>query len=306
MKIIQRMEAWFEFDRPVTRSEQLMFRILETYVVVSLVHAAWAWAAALTQQLPGPNARGLAHHFDLSFVFGNQLSWCIAGAVSFFLFLGFSRCKTGWCYLAALVLLDVLGVCRYSSGNMPHPTNIAGMTLLAIAVAFLVFWKTEERIRYAYGLTCFFAGLGYTLSAACKWRSSGLAWIDGRNLWLWMIRWEHDLFAKSGQFRISAIQEMVLEQEWLATCILASGLAIESVAILICVPRFRPFIAGALICMHAGIGIVMKIFFWQNILILTMVGIPWHLLIDQACKLLTDRWPREGRSCGANEGPAYS
>jgi len=127
----------------------------------------------------------------------------------------------------------------------------------------------------------FFLGLAYTSSAISKLIGTGVTWIDGNHLWLWISEKSVDVLAGYGTFNYSFIQELALSNRFIATVILSFGLLTELTAFLLWWKKLRPYIITLVIGMHLGIYYSMNIFFLSYMIELVIVGYPWYRLINK-------------------------
>jgi hypothetical protein len=74
----------------------------------------------------------------------------------------------------------------------------------------------------------------------------------------------------------------VLSHEWLATALLAGGLLAELAACLLWWRPVRRTIMLALVGMHLGIALVMRITFLGNICLLLLLALPIAELVDRS------------------------
>lgn len=274
-------ENLFDFEREATTGEAVFFKLFEVFVVSATLYLAWSWGAYILRISDVVLPLGLAQYIDVSFMFGNALPFINAGLISLLLFLGFFRISR-YTYLVAFLLLHLQYAARYSLGEIPHSANMMGMTLLAIALAMLVFDDAIKRRRFALGFTYFFVGLGYTLAGISKLIGTGVHWSDGRHLWMWINEKGIDAFSKTGILDYNWLQSLSLEHYWVATLFLTFGVITELAAFLIWWKRFRtPVIIGVL-GLHIGIYIVMNIMFYLSFIELLFLGFPWAVWIERS------------------------
>ena len=239
---------------------------------------------------------GLARFIDISFMFGNSLPLWTAGLITGLLASAFFRVPWfgRYAYVLAFVLLLFQYAARYSLGEIPHSSNMAGMALLGLALSGLVFGFERNGRRFALGFTYFFMGLGYTLAACSKLVASGPGWVSGEHLWMWINEKSIDLMAKTGVLEFNWLQEILLEHHWMATAVLTFGLVCESLAFLVWWRRFRMPVILGIIALHIGIFYSMNILFRLSIYELILLGLPWGSWIDHL--LHSQVWQRTRNS----------
>jgi hypothetical protein len=133
---------------------------------------------------------GIAQYVDVSLLFEGARAHWNAGLIAVLALLGFFRVWR-WAYLGALLLLHVQYAARYTLGEIPHSANLAGMALLALALAVPAFRTPGRQRRFTLGFTYLFVGLGYTVSGFCKLVGTGIGWPDGHHLWMWINEKKH-------------------------------------------------------------------------------------------------------------------
>ncbi len=271
----------FDYERKETAGELLFFKIFELYIVISTIHLAWEWGAYILRISDVVLELGIANYFDVSVFFGNGSSLVIAGLISVFTLLGFFR-VTKYAYLIAFLLLHLQFATRFTLGEIPHSSNVVGMTLLGLGMAMLIFDDARTRRRFTMGYTYFFVGLGYTMAAICKLVASGPFWSDGRHLWIWVHEKAVDAMGYTGLLDYNPLQEIVLTSVGFATIILTIGLFSELFAWLMWWRKFRLPILLAVLALHVGIYLVMNIMFWHTFFELILLAFPWAKWFDAA------------------------
>ncbi len=276
-------ESLFSFERAETAGDRVFFRIFELFVGLATIYLTWQWGmyTLLISDIVLP--LGIARFVDVSFMFGNNLPLWNAATIT--LLVAFAFFRVPWLvrygYALAFLLLLFQYAARYSLGEIPHSSNMAGMTLLGIALGRVVFGLSKDARRFALGFTYFFVGLGYTLAACSKLVASGPTWVSGQHLWMWINEKAIDLMAKTGVFEYNWLQELLLEHYWMATAVLTFGLLCEALAFLVWWPRFRTPIIFAILGLHIGIFYSMNIIFKLSMLELILLGLPWGAWIDK-------------------------
>lgn len=270
----------FPFEKPLTRGEQLHFRLFELMIALCSLRLAWQWSEYVQRFDSVLKPQGIGHYFDLSFVLGSQTPYVLTVVLALCLVLGISR-RSPFGYGAALMIMHVLYVARHSQGKASHVAHCIGLSLLALTLGAALFRRSSAPFqRFVWGCLIFFFGLSYVLAGICKLRYTGLGWPRGSHLVLWIAERELDSRAASGGFAPNVLQRLILEHHQLGTLTLAFGLATELLAFLVWFERFRPWMFTGLIAMHVGIGVTMNIYFTYNVTLLVMLGYPWWRLID--------------------------
>lgn len=269
----------FDFEKPQTRGELIFFKAFELFLLLAVTHLAWSWGSYILRISDVVLPLGIARYVDVSFMFDHHLSIINAATITTLLVAGFFRLSK-YAYLTAFVLLHLQYAARYSLGEIPHSSNMVGMTLLGLSIAMLVFSDDLHRRRFTLGFTYFFIGLGYTLSGLCKLVATGITWPDGRHLWMWINEKSIDAFAKTGMLELNVLQELALSSHVVATLFLTFGLITELCAFLCWWKKFRRPVFVAVIGLHLGIYMVMNIFFRMSTFELIFLAFPWAMWID--------------------------
>jgi hypothetical protein len=184
-------------------------------------------------------------------------------------------------YVVALVLLHLLFAARYSQGEIPHSSNIPGMTLLGLGLGLAAFDRERFRRRFTLGFTYFSIGLGYTSAAVCKLIGTGPHWVDGHHLQIWIYEKSIDVFAATGSFNFTFVQSLALDYYWIATLFLVIGFVSESLAFLMWWPRFRIPMVLAVLGLHTGIYFSMRIVFAFTTVELILLALPWVCIAER-------------------------
>lgn len=271
----------FDFEREETTGEIVFFKIFELFVAGGTLFLAWTWGQYILRISDVVLPLGIAQYIDVSFLFEHSLSLVNAAVISVLVVLGFFR-VTRYAYLGAFLLLHLQYAARYSLGEIPHSANMLGMTLLGVALAMVLFQTALHRRRFTMGFTYFFVGLGYTLAAVSKLVGTGITWPDGRHLWMWINEKSVDVLSKTGTMDMNWLQELALSDYTVATVFLAFGLLTELFAFLMWWRPLRTPVVLAVIGLHIGIDIVMRIFFYLAVIELALLALPWARLIDWA------------------------
>ena len=269
----------FDYEREETAGEALFFRIFELFIIGSTIHMAWDWGFYILRISDIVLELGVAIYIDVSFMFGNGLSLVNAGLITVLVVLGYLR-VTKYAYMAAFLLLHFQFATRFTLGEIPHSSNVVGMTLLGFGTAMLLFQHAKEIRRFVMGYTYFFVGLGYTMAAICKLIGTGIFWSDGRHLWLWVHEKAVDAMGYTGLLDYNILQDMALSSVPFATIILTIGLLSEFFAWGMWWRKFRLPVLLAVLGLHVGIYLVMNIMFWHTFFELILLAFPWAKWID--------------------------
>lgn len=263
----------FGFTIPETQAERYFAYVFEGFVVLATLKYAWEWASYAQQLGDVVLPLGIAHYLDVSLFFG---SWAYGAAalLTGCLLLGFGR-YWRYGYVTALLLLHLLFTVRYSQGEIPHSSNVLGMTLMGFGLGLAAFDAERLRRRFALGFTYFFIGFGYSISFFCKMIGTGPHWVDGRHLQLWVHEKSVDMFARTGTFDFTLAQSLALDHYWIATAFLTVGAVTELLAFSMWWPRFRIPAVLAVLGMHGGIYLTMQIIFDVTTIELILLAVPW-------------------------------
>jgi hypothetical protein len=271
----------FGFEVDETRGDRIFFRVLEAFIVGFTVYLAWTWALYTQRIEVVVLPLGIAQYVDISFMFDHGISVIVAALLTGALTLGFARISTGPAYLVALLLFHLQYVARYSLGEISHGSNMLGMSVMGLAVGFLVFRDPAFQRKFALGFIYFFVGIGYTLAAFCKLIGTGINWPDGRHLWMWINERGIDLLSTYGHFDPNIAQQLILADYRFGTMALAFGLLTEFFGFLMWFRKTRYLIVLMIIGMHMGILITMSIFFDAFTIQLILLGFPWAYWLDR-------------------------
>ena len=269
----------FEFDREETGGEIIFFRLFELFIVYFTVRLAWEWGQYITRISDVVLPLGIANYIDVSFMFETSLPFVNAGLITALTVVGFLRLSR-YAYLASFLLLHLQFATRFTLGEIPHSSNVLGMTLLGLALAMVFFDGGWYRRCFTMGFTYFFVGLGYTSAAFCKLIGTGITWPAGRHLWMWIHEKGIDSLAKTGVFQYNGLQELILSDYWIATAVLAASLLTELLAVLMWWKRFRTPMVLAVIGLHTGIYYTMNITFQITFLELILLALPGAVWIE--------------------------
>ena len=269
----------FEFDRPVTPGEQWVFRAFELFVTAGLGYLCWNWGFEVGRLVQGA-FHEWAPKYAGSLLDAQTLAFVNASLITLLLGLGWFRIWDRYVYLAALPLIHMQFVGRYWPEVGVHQSQLVGMSLLAIGLAFFFFESSSLRLRFALGSSYALISVSYFLAALSKLRQGGLGWIDGNNFQMMLSANQVHRIARDRSFAFNALQELVMSYGFLGTLILAFGLLTELSAFLICFRRFRIYSATAILLLHLGVIAAMNISFPWNMSLLLLLGYPWAVLIE--------------------------
>lgn len=191
-------------------------------------------------------------------------------------------------YALAFLLFHLQHVARFSQGEIPHSANLVGFSLMGLGLAALFFKGMKKELSFAFGFALFFMGLGYTSAAISKLIATGVTWVDGYHLWLWMGEKSIDILSLQGEFQYNWLQELAFQSRFLATLILAFGLITELLGFTVWFKKFRSYIIILLVGMHVGIDLTMNIFFKTFTLQLIIMGFFWNRYINKIPG--TEKW----------------
>lgn len=149
------------------------------------------------------------------------------------------------------------------------------MALFSFAMGLAFFENKSERYRFIIGITIFYIGAGYFSASISKLIGTGVTWVDGRHLWLWIAEKGTDILSREGEFQYTFIQTLALNSIPIATMILIVGILTEFFGILFWFNKVRPYIALALIGMHFRVTLSMNIRFDAFMIELFILGFPW-------------------------------
>lgn len=263
----------FNFEAKETKLERWFGKAFELFILAVSVRYAWFWALQIQSFQVVVEPVGVGSHVDLSFLLGSPAAFAIAGLVTGFIALGYTR-RWRYGYFAAIILMHILFAARFSQGKVMHSSYLAAMAFLGIALAVSAFDAESVRRRFALGFTFLFFGLGYTFAGICKLVGTGLSWPDGQHLRMWIEEKAVDTYATHGVVDLNMIQNLVLDHYELATAILIVGLFTELSGFLMWRPCFRlPLLVG-LLGLHVGIFLTMNIVFAVTTVALCLLTIP--------------------------------
>lgn len=261
-------------DDPSTQSAAwIHFRLFELFVAAWAIAYAWTWGLYTFKNSVVILELGLANYLPIEFLFGLP-SMVIALLVTVGCTLTITRVSR-WGYLLAIVALHLQYVVRFSQGEIPHSSNLIGFALLALAVGFSAHKDRIAQVRFTWGFLWFFVGLGYTSAAISKLIGTGISWIEGEHLILWIHEKAIDYASMTGAWTPNILQAAILDSVWVGTLSLFIGWFTEAIGILMWFRRLRPYVILITLGMHFGITWTMNIVFIAFEMQLFLTGFPW-------------------------------
>lgn len=257
-----------------TATDIVVFKILEAYIVYRAIEYCWQWGLFIQDIGQVVLPLGIANYIDVSFMFENEVSIINASIATALMVVGFVRVNR-YAYLVSMVLFHLQFAARFCLGEIPHSSNFVGLGILALGLGALLFDGATARRRFVTGTLVFFIGLAYFTGAISKLIATGLIWPDGRHLWIWIAEKAADKYSEFGALTLSPVQQVVVDNWWLATISLAFGLVVELVAPAFWFRKTRAIAAAGMLGLHAGIYFTMRIVFSASMVIIAIVGLPW-------------------------------
>jgi len=282
------LENLFQFDSPDSFGTKFQLRAFEFFTVIYTLIYTWEWAFYIPRLSDVVLPLGLANYLDISVFFSNSVSIYNAVLITLLTVIPLLLKKGRWMYAVAFLLFHLQHVARFSQGEIPHSANLVAFSLMGLGLAALFFKGMKKELAFAFGFALFFMGLGYTSAAISKLVATGVTWVDGYHLWLWMGEKSIDILSLQGEFQYNWLQELAFQSRFLATLILAFGLITELLGFTVWFKKFRPYIIIMLIGMHIGIDLTMNIFFKTFTIQLIIMGFFWNKYINQIPG--TDKW----------------
>lgn len=272
----------FTFDEPDSIGTKFQLRLFEFFCVIYTLIYSWEWAFYIPKLREVVLTLGLANYIPIDIFFYNNVSVYNAILITACVLYPLLAKKQRWLYMAAFLLFHLQHVARFSQGEIPHSANLIAFSLLGLGLGAIFFKELKKALPFAFGFVLFFGGLGYTSAAISKLVATGPQWIDGSHLWLWIGEKSMDVLSRDGEFSYTFIQEMALNNWWIATFFLFFGLITELSGVFVWWKKTRPYVISALILMHIGIYMSMNIFFTAFTLQLFIMGYEWNKLINKA------------------------
>lgn len=282
------LENLFQFDAPDSFGTKFQLRAFEFFTVIYTLIYTWEWAFYILRLSDVVLPLGLANYIDISIFFSNSISISNAILITLFSVIPLLLKRGRWMYALAFLLFHLQHVARFSQGEIPHSANLVGFSLMGLGLAALFFKGMKKELSFAFGFALFFMGLGYTSAAISKLIATGVTWVDGYHLWLWMGEKSIDILSLQGEFQYNWLQELAFQSRFLATLILAFGLITELLGFTVWFKKFRSYIIILLVGMHVGIDLTMNIFFKTFTLQLIIMGFFWNRYINKIPG--TEKW----------------
>lgn len=265
----------FGYPIELTKAHLIYFKVFEFFIAWKTIDYAWEWGLYTLKITDVVLPLGLAKLIDISFMHNHYMPIINAILITVIVIISFFRIGFKWQYLVAIILLHVQYVARFSIGEIPHSANLPGMALFSFAMGTLFFQTKDNRYRFIIGITVFYIGFGYFSASMSKLIGTGITWIDGRHLWLWIAEKGTDILSREGEFQYTIVQQIALKSIPAATMMLMVGILTEFFGILIWFRKLRPFITLSIIGMHLGVTMSMNIRFDDFIILLLIIGFPW-------------------------------
>lgn len=284
---MNRMKQWVKAleqslfdDQPICSESKAVrsgawvhFRLFELFVAAWAIAYAWTWGFYTFKSSVVVLELGLANYIPVASLFGLP-SMIIASVVTLGIALSITRLWR-WGYLIAILALHLQYVVRFSQGEIPHSSNLIGFALLALGVGFATHKDPVAQVRFTWGFLWFFVGLGYTSAAVSKLVGTGITWIDGQHLVLWIHEKAIDYASMTGAWSPNVLQSAILNSAWVGTLSLFIGWFTEAIGVLMWFRRLRPWVVLVTIGMHFGITWTMNIVFVAFVMQLILTGFPW-------------------------------
>lgn len=275
----------FDPEELESLGQRVQFALFELVVLVRANLELWRWAEIIPNQPGVPKPSGIARYIDVSFLLQGTAAQINAALCGALLLLGISGRVRG-AYALAFGSFALQYAARFGLGKVQHGTNMLGMALLALAIAELAYRDVRLRRKAALGLVVVMFSIGYMFAAYAKLSATGLRWVRGQNLWLWIEQKRIDTLSAAGHAELNTLQALAVRSKPLATFFLCLGLVSESAAMLMWWRPARRWVMLALAAMHMGISLVMNIHFTASVLILLAFGLPVAEIVDA----LRARW----------------
>ena len=269
----------FDYKTQETRGDFYAFKFFELVVLWHTLQFAWEWGFYIQTIGDIVLPLGIAQHIDISFMFDHQISLINAGIMTIAGLAGFFRLNR-YSYAICLLAFHLHYVSRYCLGEISHGSNLTGMGIFILALSQINFGNTANSRVFAIGAAHFFFGLGYTSAGICKLIGTGVFWVDGSHLWLWIGERSVDVLSIFGSFEFNLLQDWIMANHTFATMVLIFGILSELCAFLIWFRVTRIWSMFAVLGMHFGIHASMNILFHENMLIFFAIMYPWGRFID--------------------------
>jgi|SRR5580692_1016869 putative Ca2+/H+ antiporter (TMEM165/GDT1 family) len=213
---------------------------------------------------------------------------------------------TSW--LSCLSFMSVVALQFENSNGMHHAANmISG--LLFVSAIWYHFYAREIRAamsaralfrspvypRWVYLLSVCYVSLFYASAGFSKIATSGLGWVNGVSLQLWVFLWGD---------RTSTVATTILSSRNAATVFQGCTLLLE-VSTILAIPfaRLRPWIGLALLGFHHGISEVFHYEFDFNAILLALVLLPFLPVVSMLGKRIWPDLPQNAQPVAAIPKP---
>ena len=270
----------FDPEEVESAGQRFQFLLLEILVAVRAQYELWTWAEIIPNQPAITVPAAIGHYLDVSFMLRDPLYAQVNALLcGLFMLLGLTRrLRAG--YALAFLSLSVQFAARYGLGKVQHGATMLGMAVLALAVAHLAFKREDLRRKAALGLLVTMISVGYIFAGTNKLRATGLRWVRGEHLWLWIRQKQIDTLSAAGHGKLNFLQSITLKSSVFATLQLCFGLLSELAAVILWWRPARRWVMLCLAGMHFGISRVMNIHFTPSILILLCLALPIAEVFD--------------------------
>lgn len=276
--------------------KSLHFRLFQVLVAGWSIYYAWYWGLYALRNREVVLPLGAAHYLPVDVFFAWPWPLILAVLICVSALFALIHYRTRFAWLVLILLLHLLYVIRFSQGEIPHSSNLIGMSALALGIGQLVSPASRRQERLTLRITLFFIGLGYVTASVSKMIGTGPMWAHGDHLTLWIAEKSVDILSREGQWAANPLQQLALSSTGAATMILLFGWIAEASGFLFWFTRTRPFIAVVLIAMHLGITMSMNIRFDSFVSVLLLLGFPWAAWACRAHLIFSSGAGSGGRS----------
>jgi hypothetical protein len=201
--------------------------------------------------------------------------------ISLLCVISFFSDKFKWLYGVAFLLFHLQYVTRFSLGEIPHSQNMVGFCMLGLGIGSVFLASRQRALQFALGFVIFFLGLGYTTAGISKLVATGVDWVDGRHLWLWIAEKGTDVLSEQGNFEYNWVQKLAIDNWFIATFMLTVSLVTELMSFLVWWKPFRTYVFIMIFVLHIGIYLAMNILFLSYMIGLVIVGLPWNRMLNR-------------------------
>jgi hypothetical protein len=265
--------AWFRLE-PLTWTarEMLLMRAMFALVVM---FAAIPWQLDATYAaVEAPN--GLARVVPLAWMLAEPASLVLRGLTAVGLLFYVVGRGSVVALLPAVVACCGLGALRNSAGNISHHLQIAAMVLLAqwgVYVFAALRRRTLEAACWAVRATLIVIAASYVASGIVKLKASRLQWIAntpamGVHTMKTNLAQHYSDGKPVREFETEVLPVWLGEHPNVTRLIFAPGLFLELGAVLLLFNKRLTRAYGlALIALHLGISLLLKIEFWNHMLV---------------------------------------